>query len=83
MITQSKKDAIVEMKKTGMSLRKIAKTLKVSRNAVRNVIKDGGNEKPEKESQYEEYVPLIRELFKECRGNAVRVGEELEKPLWL
>jgi hypothetical protein len=78
MITQSKKDAIVEMKKTGMSLRKIAKTLKVSRNAVRNVIKDGGNEKPEKESQYEEYVPLIRELFKECRGNAVRVGEELE-----
>jgi len=61
-----------------MSLRKIAETLKVSRNTVRNVIKDGGNEKAEKESQYEEHVPLIRELFKECRGNAVRVGEELE-----
>jgi hypothetical protein len=78
MISQSRKDAIVEMKKTGMSLRKIAETLKVSRNTVRHVIRDGGKEKSEKESQYEQHVPLIQTLFKECRGNAVRVGEELQ-----
>jgi len=78
MISQSKKDAILEMKKTGMSLRKIAKTLKASRNTVRKVIRDDGKGKPERESQYEEHVPLIQNLFKECRGNAVRVGEELE-----
>jgi len=77
MIPQSKKDAILEMKKTGMSLRKIAEALKVSRNTVRKVIRDDGK-KPERESQYEEHVPLIQDLFKECRGNAVRVGEELE-----
>ncbi|EFK12098.1 conserved domain protein [delta proteobacterium NaphS2] len=34
MIRQSKKDAILELKNTGMSLRKIARTLKVSRNMV-------------------------------------------------
>ena len=61
-----------------MSLRKIAETLKVSRNTVRHVIRDGGKEKSEKESQYEQHVPLIQDLFKECRGNAVRVGEELQ-----
>ena len=78
MISQSKKDAILEMKKTGMSLRKIAETLKSSRNTVRKVIRDDGKGKPERGSQYEEHVPLIKDLFKECRGNAVRVGEELE-----
>lgn len=66
------------MKNTGMSLRKIAETLKVSRDTVRNVIKNDGKKKAEKQSQYEQYIPLIRNLFKECRGNAVRVGEELE-----
>jgi len=53
---------IQEMQKTGMSLRKIAETLKVSRNTVRDVIRDGGKEKSEKESQYEQHVPLIQDL---------------------
>jgi len=79
MIRQSKKDAIVELKKTGMSLRDIAKTLKAGRNTVTKVLDDHDEEAaPQRNSRYEEYVPLIRELFKECKGNAVRVAEELE-----
>ena len=79
MIRQSKKDAIVELKKTGMSLRDIAKTLKAGRNTVTKVLDDQGEEAlPQRNSRYEEHVPLIRELFKECKGNAVRVAEELE-----
>ena len=79
MIRQSKKDAIVELKKAGMSLRDIAKTLKAGRNTVTKVLDDQGEETvAQRNSRYEEHVPLIRELFKECKGNAVRVGEELE-----
>ena len=79
MIRQSKKDAIVELKKTGMSLRDIAKTLKAGRNTVTKVLDDQDEEAlPQRNSRYEEHVPLIQELFKDCKGNAVRVVEELE-----
>jgi transposase len=78
MIRDSKKDAILELKRTGMSLRKIARTLKVSRNTITKVLKDPDEASPHRESRYEEHVPLIHELFRECRGNAVRVAEELE-----
>ncbi|EFK10916.1 conserved hypothetical protein [delta proteobacterium NaphS2] len=78
MIRQSKKDAILELKNTGMSLRKIARTLKVSRNTITKILKDPDEAAPHRESRHEEHVPLIRDLFKECKGNAVRVAEELE-----
>jgi len=44
MIRQSKKDAIVELKKAGMSLRDIAKTLKAGRNTVTKILDDQRHE---------------------------------------
>lgn len=59
-------------------LREISRTLKVSRNTVREIIRNSDAEPPEKESKYVDHIPMIRELFKECGGNVVRVAEELD-----
>ncbi|EFK09350.1 conserved hypothetical protein, partial [delta proteobacterium NaphS2] len=67
MIRQSKKDAILELKNTGMSLRKIARTLKVSRNTITKILKDPDEAAPHRESRHEEHVPLIRDLFKDAK----------------
>jgi len=60
------------------SIRNIARTLKVSRNTVRKVLAKGSTPGQTKESQYEQYPPVIKDLFRECQGNIVRVQEELE-----
>jgi len=62
----------------GVSLREISRILKISRNTVRNVIKRGGAPESVRKTKYIERLPVIRELFRECRGNIVRVREELE-----
>jgi len=62
----------------GVSLREISRTLKVSRNTVRSVIKRGSTPEAVRESRYTEHLPEIKALFRECKGNAVRVREELE-----
>lgn len=66
------------MASKGVGIREISRILKVSRNTVRCVIK--GNESPEtvRESKYTEHLQEIKELLRECRGNIVRVQEELE-----
>ena len=60
-----------------VSIREIGRILKISRNTVRNVIKKGEEPAAAKESKHLHHLPLIKELFRECRGNAVRVQEEL------
>jgi len=62
----------------GVSLREISRILKVSRNTVRNVIKRGESPESVRKTKYMKDIPVIRELFRECRGNIVRVREELE-----
>ena len=62
----------------GVSLREISRVLKVSRNTVRSVLKKGEAPESAKESKYLEHLSVIKVLFRECRGNAVRVREELE-----
>jgi transposase len=78
MISPSKKQFILEMAAKNAGLREISRTLQVSRNTVREIIRNGDAEHPEKESKYVEHLPIIKELFKECRGNVVRVAEELD-----
>ena len=51
--------------------------MKISRNTVRNVIKKGEQATVERKSKHEQHLPVIKELYRECRGNAVRVQEEL------
>ena len=78
MISPSQKEAILEMKSKGVKLRDIARTLKISRNTVRAVIRgEGGQEETAKVSKYEQHLPVIRDLFRRCLGNVVRVQEEL------
>lgn len=78
MITPACRQTILEMKNKGVSIRGIGRTLQISRNTVRNVLKKGEAQPSLKESQYKSHVPVIKALFQECRGNAVRVKEELE-----
>lgn len=62
----------------GVSLHEISRILKVSRNTVRSVMKKGESPESARESKYMKHLPEIKELFRECRGNVVRVREELE-----
>ena len=78
MIKPAYRQVILEMVNKGVSLREISRILKVSRNTVRNVIKRGEAPESVRKTKYIEDIPVIRELFRECRGNIVRVREELE-----
>lgn len=78
MITATYRQMILEMSGKGVGLREISRTLKVSRNTVRNIIKNGGATEVVRPAKYVESLPIIKELFRECRGNSVRVREELE-----
>jgi transposase len=77
MITPAYRQIILEMADKGVSIRETSRILKVSRNTVRNVIKKGDKPAPAKESKYAQHLPVIKELFRECRGNGVRIREEL------
>lgn len=66
------------MNQKDVSLREISRTLKMSRNTVRNVIKNGAVTRTAKRTKNDGHVPIIKDLFRECQGNMVRVREELE-----
>ena len=79
---------ILELHQQGLSLREIAKALKISRNTVRKVIR-GGDSSSEKSSGAEDntpqqWQPLIEQLpalYRQARGNGVRI-QELAKELY-
>jgi transposase len=79
MLDQSIRTAILKLHERGMSLRKIAKALKVSRGAVKRVLESGTVEVPpiERDEKAEHYRDRIQELYAQCKGNLVRVHEEL------
>lgn len=78
MLTPAYRLIILEMKEKGIGIREISRILKVSRNTVRKVVAKGDIPFSSRESQYIQHVPVVKELFRECKGNAVRVKEELE-----
>lgn len=79
MLDLDTRTAILQMRKVGIGVRAIARTLQISRNAVREVLASGRPEVPrlEREEILGEHVDLVRALAVECRGNLVRVGELL------
>ncbi len=79
MLDQSSRTAILELHERGLSIRQIARTLKASRGAVHDVIKSGSAEVPqlERPEKAEPYRQRILELLADCKGNLVRVHEEL------
>lgn len=81
MTPRESRIAILEMHKHGISVRGIAAALDASRNTVRDVIASGDPERSpmKRESQLAEHIERVRELHLACRGNLVRVHEELQK----
>jgi len=77
MISDEMREAIVGMRDKGMKIRQIARSLSISRNTVRTILKGSGPEVRGSGASYENETPLIREAFLRCGGNVVRVQEVL------
>ena len=79
MLTQKQRSAILLLKAQGNSHRAIAKTLKVGRRGIREVLLSGTDEVPimPREEKAEAWRDEILALLPGCRGNLVRVHEEL------
>lgn len=79
MLSQSVRTAILELHGKGVGKRQIARTLKISRLAVRKVIRSASAESPRlnREEKAEPHRTEILELLASCQGNLVRVHEEL------
>jgi transposase len=78
-LDQSIRIAILELRKKGHGSRAIARAMQLSRGAVREVLRAGTAEvprlrRPEKADGHEDE---IRALYALCKGNIVRVHEEL------
>lgn len=79
MVKHELRTAILELAQKGLSQRKIARTLRISRDTVQRVIASGTDEVPplERCEKAEPYRDRILELLSKCKGNLVRVHEEL------
>src|SRR5260370_39600508 len=80
MLNQSLRPAIVRVHQKGVGKRRIAGPLKVARQGVRKVIRSGSEVPPRlnRAEKAEPYRQEILDLFDSCKGNLVRVHEELE-----
>jgi transposase len=79
MLSQAQRTTILELHTKGVSKREIARVLEISRVAVRKVLRSNSTEVPElqRTEKAEPYRQQILELFGRCKGNLVRVHEEL------
>ena len=69
----------MSLHKSGQSDHNISKLLNLSRNTVRSVLEKGVDVVMQKrESQWINDIPVLREVFARCKGNAVRVQEILK-----
>jgi transposase len=79
MLDQSLRTAILKLADKGCRVRAIARALKVSREVVRAVIQSGSAEVPrlERAELCTPYHDAIVEQYLRCKGNLVRVHEEI------
>ena len=79
MLTQAQRTTILELHTQGVSRREIARVLGISRPSVRKVLRSQTTEVPEihRAEKAEPYRQRILDLFSTCKGNLVRVHEEL------
>ena len=79
MLSQAQRTTILELHAQGVSKREIARVLGISRVAVRKVLRSNSTAVPElhRAEKAEPYRQQILELFGTCKGNLVRVHEEL------
>src|SRR4030042_1243778 len=81
MLDHSQRAASLQRRRQGLGLRTIARTMKLSRRAVRNVVRAGSAEVPplERAEKAQPHRDAIVDLHGSCEGNLVRVHEELIK----
>src|SRR5215468_1856989 len=79
MLSQAQRTTILELHTQGVGKREIARILGVSRVTVRQVLRSNSATVPElqRPEKAEPYRQQILELFDRCKGNLVRVHEEL------
>jgi transposase len=77
MITEENRQAILSLHGNGVHIRQISRILKISRNAVKQVIR--GMPRAQRQSRYGDISSAVREAFTAVKGNAVRVQEILEE----
>lgn len=79
MLERRLRAAILELSRKGIGLRQIARTLEVSRTSVKAVIRSGTEVRPmsRRSSRLTSHREEILDLTERCKGNLVRVHEEL------
>jgi transposase len=79
MLSQNQRTTILELSGQGVSRHEIARVLKISRGTVKKVLRSGQSAVPpmERAEKCEPYRQQILELLSSCKGNLVRVLEEL------
>jgi len=79
MLSQNQRATILELHARGVSKREIARVLKISRLSVRKILRANSAEVPKllRPEKAEPYRQQILELLESCKGNLVRVQEEL------
>jgi DNA-binding CsgD family transcriptional regulator len=79
MLSQNQRTTILELSGQGVSRHEIARVLKISRGTVKKVLRSGQSVVPlmERAEKCEPYRQQILELLSSCKGNLVRVLEEL------
>src|SRR5260370_39508747 len=79
MLSHAQRTTILELQAQGVSKREIARGLGISRVAVRKVLRSNSIALPElhRTEKAEPYPQQILELFEQCKGNLVRVHEDL------
>ena len=79
MLSQAQRTAILELSAKGVSKREIAHVLQLSRPTVRKVLRANSTEVPEihRAEKAEPYRSQILDLLVLCKGNLVRVHEDL------
>jgi transposase len=80
MLSKGQRTAILELAAQGVSQRQIARVMKISRRTVRRVIGSKSPEAPAppRPEKAEAYRQEILGLLTKCKGNLVRVHEELQ-----
>ena len=80
MLTKELRQTIISLHEKGNSHRAISRLLKISRNTVHDVLAEGVAvvTSPRKENRWTTIIPVIREVFTRCKGNAIRIQEVLK-----
>jgi predicted transcriptional regulator len=79
MLSQAQRTTILELHTQGVSKHEIARVMGISRPSVRKVLRSQTTAMPEiqRAEKAEPYRQRILDLYSTCKGNLVRVHEEL------